>query len=567
MLPYSFLVLGVDPTTNEANVPVDKKIVVSFAKPMSLATLNSNTIRLKKVNGEYVSYEGKYDHRSKEYTITPSKKLENGIQYQVIVVGGEEGVLSVDDNYLSATATYEFTTKVEKGSLPKIANLKLKQDYLFIHAEWEMSSHVDGSTTLPSSFPIKLGHIDPSYPLTDDYDIKFYVKLSHSKDPEASGVWPDTYQEGITISGSFFIPYKAEENKHYYVHVQGRVGDRKTNWVTSQIFIEEFGSNTGEGGSVVDPDEGDGANNPPTEVTPPSLNQLEVVDYGPKNDEIITPHEFIVVFNKELKTIEEEPEKDTPLHDEWIYIVEGPRKDNLSLFDLRGRYSYASSIGGKAYVDEDNKNMLVLSLEGVELAHDRPYTVVLSKETETNEGEKIGYTQVFGFTTEPEHFYGDFEHIKTSLGSYDVFPSDQFIQKLMKKYSQYVYDVWSIQTTFTPNEIPYYIHEYVNTQAMIDGFISTGISSKMGSNGGGSFTLGDLSISKGSGGGSSSEDDSGLSMYRILEQLKEQLQYWEDLIHGHNNRGYAKPGATVKGEGVSPYPEYLTRSTLVEFDS
>src|SRR5699024_1472748 len=108
----------------------------------------------------------------------------------------------------------------------------------------------------------------------------------------------------------------------------------------------------------------------------------------------------------------------------------------------------------------------VLSLEGVELAHDRPYTVVLSKEIETNEGEKIGYTQVFGFTTEPEHFYGDFEHIKTSLGSYDVFPSDQFIQKLMKKYSQYVYDVWSIQTTFTPNEIPYYIHEYVNTQAM-----------------------------------------------------------------------------------------------------
>src|SRR5699024_601381 len=102
--------LGVNPTAYEGNVSVDSKIRITFAKPMNTDTLTSSTIRLRKINGDYVEYDGHYTHQSQIFTMTPSIKLEYGTEYQIVVSGGKEGVLSVDNGYLPTSSVYEFST-------------------------------------------------------------------------------------------------------------------------------------------------------------------------------------------------------------------------------------------------------------------------------------------------------------------------------------------------------------------------------------------------------------------------------------------------------------------------
>ena len=62
MLPFSYLVLGVNPTTNESNVELNKKVTISFAKHIDTDTLNASTVRLRVVNGDFIEYTGKYNN-------------------------------------------------------------------------------------------------------------------------------------------------------------------------------------------------------------------------------------------------------------------------------------------------------------------------------------------------------------------------------------------------------------------------------------------------------------------------------------------------------------------------
>lgn len=555
MIPYSYLVLGVNPTAYEGNVSVDSKIRITFAKPMNTDTLTSSTIRLRKINGDYIEYEGHYTHQSQIFTMTPSAKLEYGTEYQIVISGGKEGVLSVDYGYLPTAAIYEFSTA--KGEdISDISTLTLSQEYLFVKAKWDL--------------PTGLG---PSE------DIHFNVKLSSSSNPLAADLWPNDPIEGKTTSTTFIIPYKVAENERYYVHVQGVLPEQKTNWITSQIFIEP----------IITPGQDDDTQKPPIIPNPdePGENisgQIQVIDHGPSMQELINPKEVVVLFDDIIDplSIQNPIETNSPdltlpeiplvpiipitIKDDVLYIVEGRYKERLTILDKRSTYSVDNAVPGKVSIDEENKNMLVWTPD-TPLKNGKEYTVFVSKDIKGKTKVELGYNYSFGFTVTPEHYHGNLDVIKETLEAFDIVMSDSFIQSLMVKHSQYACDIWYETNSYDEDlhkdgDAPYYINEYVNTQVLIDAFIKGGTAAaSMG--GDENFTLGDFSISKGgSGGGSES-----VSISDIIDQLNSQLKQWEDLIHGHHNRGYAKPGNTVKGESISVYPEYLTRSVLNDFDS
>lgn len=544
MTAYSYLVLGVDPVTNEANVGLKKKIRITFAKHIHADTLNPNTIRLRVVNGAAVEYTGIYHNLEKVYEVTPEEPLQPGTQYQLSIAGGMDGVLSIDNNYLPATRTYEFVTVPQKEVAP-LSNLVLGQEYLFVFARWDV----------PDGF-------------AEDASAHFQVKLSSSSNPEALGLWPNNEFEGKTRSAELSIPYKVNGEEAYYVHVRAVSSDAETDWISQQIYVD---TPLLADDDVALPEElplelEDGEDSTGGEIPPPStgVQQLSIVDQHPKNGELHRPEEIAILFTgavdpEQFVSVDDEPHR-------LFYVVEAPQKTSLSVFDLRGAYKSRNGLRGQISVDPEMPNLLVFTPEDGTAAFrsGKDYTVVLSKDIEDVNGLPLGFTYSYGFTGTPENLYGDLPQIKETLSKYNLEFSTRFLQSLMRKHSQYAVDIWSNSRTYdeallSDGSAPYFIHEYVNTQVSIDSLINGGASSA--ANGAGeSIKLGDLSVTK------DAADGEAVSISSVIKLLGSQLKNWEDLLHGVSNRGYARPLAAVKGEAVEPYPETMTRSVLVDFD-
>lgn len=538
MLPYSYLVLGVDPVSNEANVELQSKITITFAKPINTDTLNATNIRLRKVNGEFIEYTGQYKPIDKNYTLTPVKKLEPNTQYQTMILGGTDGVLSVDGGYLPGTKTYEFVT-VPKETLSNLSNLVLNQDYLFISAHWDMPGGV-----------------------AEGEGLYFNVRLSTSNNPEAADLWPSNPVEGKTTATNITIPYKLEAKNNYYVHVQAVTETKTTDWLTQQIYIEPIAQS-----STPSADSGSTGDSTFVPSIPVDTGQLMVIDHSPRIAEMMTPSEIVVVFNDAIS----ESLFDNQLAQEPLfYVVEAIYKKNLSIIDKRGTYSVKNAIEGSVSVDSENPNVVVFTPTKGSMAfiEGKDYTVILSKNLAGTNKLAMGIDFVFGFTSHPEHLHGDIEYLKEVLSSLSVVPSDKFLQSLMKKHSQYACDIWYESSTYDESlhqngEAPYYIHQYVNTQVLIDALLHGGMqSASIG--GDESVTLGNLTVSK----SGASSGSSATSITDVIAELQSQLKDWEDLIHGHHNRGYANPSNVVKGESASTLPAYITRTTMnTEFDA
>lgn len=536
MIPYSYLVLGVDPVSNEANVELSKKIRITFAKHIHADTLNPNTIRLRVVNGASVAYKGTYHNLEKVYEIEPVEPLLPSMQYQISILGGTQGVLSIDNNYLPATRTYEFVT-VAGQSIGDLSNLKLTQEYLFVNARWDV--------------PVGFGQD------ANDY---FQVKLSTSANPDAEDLWPNNQFEAKTQSGDMSIPYKVAGDAIYYVHVRGATATGETTWLTEQIYM----SNP----VVSEPVENEptpGTGGEDTGEAIPVIEQLSIVDHFPKSGELHRPEEIAILFSAPLDaeqfiSVDDEPHR-------LFYVVEAPQKTSLNVFDLRGAYKSRNGLRGQISVDPEMPNLLVFTPEegAAAFLSGKDYTVVLSKDIEGVSGLPLGFTQSFGFTGTPENLYGDLAQIQETISKFGMTFSTRFVQSLMRKHSQYAVDVWTNSRTFdeallAEGGAPYFIHEYVNTQVAIDSLLNGGSSSAT-SGAGESIKLGDLSVTK------ESAEGSAETMSSMIGMLGKQLKMWEDMIHGVSNRGYASPLSAVKGEAVEPYPEYLTRSTLFDFDA
>jgi hypothetical protein len=49
-------------------------------------------------------------------------------------------------------------------------------------------------------------------------------------------------------------------------------------------------------------------------------------------------------------------------------------------------------------------------------------------------------------------------------------------------------------------------------------------------------------------------------LMNLAKQIKLQYQYWEDLLKGHKNRGFASAGSFIKGESTDEDPDYKDRA-------
>ena len=519
----SFLVLGVLPANNEQQVPINTSVTISFAKHMDVSTLTESTINFRKVNGENIPFTLNYNLDTYQLVLTPLSFLEGNVQYQVEVIGGATGIKSVTGDYTN-TRTYEFVTVLVKAvSQPR--NLTLVQSGANIKAQW----------------------VAPEVS-TEGESISYEVRVSASNDLNNPAIWPTTDSSTIdlgsnpsnTVDTFLSIPFDFELGRNYYVMVRAITSSSTGDWTVSQIYLEK----------EEDVDEAPVEDDEPS--TPaPVIEQIEIVEAYPAQGGFIEDNTIYLVFSDELIS----------LPTNAVYVVQAPYKATLSTVDLLTKYSPSKAIAGSIGVLEGQEQVLRWTTTE-ELPVETEYTVVVNKNIVGKNTDSLGVTTTYGFRTPWERLYGSIKTIKERLGSVAEYVSDSFIYEFMGLNTKFAYETVSATSTFEDNaytstDAPYYIHQYVNLQTAYDVFLN---SATMGGSGGGSeaIVLGSLEVTK---------DGAVAGVTADLETIKSEIKPWLDMVHGHRNRGYAKPVSAVKGEAGATYPDYFTRSELkTDFD-
>jgi len=518
----SFLVLGVMPANNEQQVPVNTNIRISFSKHMDISTLTETNIKLRKVNGESIPFTFTYNRETYQLFVKPVAFLEGNVQYQVELIGGTAGIKSVTGDY-TTTRTYEFNTVLTK-SVSQPRNLALTQSGSRISAKWD----------IPTVF-------------TEGQSIIYNVRVSASNDPANPAIWPltdaysiDLQSEQSTAETSLAIPYDFELKRNYYVMVRAVTASSTGDWTVSQVYLEDT--------VVVAPPSGG------TEPTAPTTEQIEIVEVYPTQGSLIEDNQIFVIFSDKLDTL--------PV--DAMYVVQAPYKEHLSMVDVLTKYSPSKAIAGTVSVVEmaDTANELLQWVATEPLPLEKEYTLVISKDIKGQNSDILGIRSTHAFRTPWTRLYGDIQTIKESLGSFGEYVSDSFIYDSMNVNTQFAYDTASNTASFELSEYqngnaPYYIHQYVNLQTAYDVLLNTVTSS--GGSSKEDITLGVLHVAK---------ESNGSNAVKALSKFKLDIKPWLDMVHGHRNRGYAKPGGAVKGERGAAYPEFFTRTDLkTNFDS
>jgi hypothetical protein len=117
-----------------------------------------------------------------------------------------------------------------------------------------------------------------------------------------------------------------------------------------------------------------------------------------------------------------------------------------------------------------------------------------------------------------------------------------------------------LASDYADGKAPYYIHQYVRYRTSYDLLLNSQLHSKTGTDFTKEVKLGDLTIQKEQAGGSA-------SISGILSGLQEKIKIYLDELHGHHNRGYAKPAVAVRGENIEAYPDFLTRAEFSDLGS
>lgn len=507
----NYLIIGVNPTNNETTVPLDKRISVTFSKHMNQSTLGSSTLVLKKVNGDLIPYTLVYSADILTARLEPNANLEPGMQYQLQVVGGPNGVKSITDDYLGVSRSYEFTTKHTVALSPP-TNLAVTVDNGYPSLSWQRPAEYDAAAAL--SYEIKVG--------TDNV-------------PETGIVWPAVGDLNQTNQTLLNVPKKLDQD-NYYAHVRALNGSETSDWALKQFYVEA--ANTPP---VTSPDETGGG---------VDIFSFDVVDSYPRKDSVdVTPQQVFLVFSANL-----DPASVT---DDSVYVLKRAGKENLSFIDFLTDYSPANKVPATLEPILVG-NMLTLT---VALEDDAEYTVIVRESVKSESGASLGVAHSWSFVTAYTQLYGDANLVRRDLGTLSDSISDRLLYSYLKEASDYAYQVVSGTSIFNATDYangnaPYYVHQYVRLRTSYDVIMN----SQMRSGGGSGMTtnikLGDLSVEK--------DASTGGSVTGTLAGIRQQMKFYLDLMHGHSNRGYAKPVVVVRGENVAAYPDFLTRTEFKE---
>lgn len=218
-------------------------------------------------------------------------------------------------------------------------------------------------------------------------------------------------------------------------------------------------------------------------------------------------------------------------------------------------------------------NKIVISLSDTHL-YNNTYQVVLGEDISSTSGLRLGQTKVLTFTSEYKPLFCTPLEVRSVL--LDLFrhftPHEiysairdasekamQLLGNVADANSSRYRDLSDTDTAYYPSQ-KYVLYEAslkLMASLMVKILNGESIESKQSSSEiKGSITLGDFSISTGSGGTSSSQEtkESTLEKLQVLmAETEKELKFWKDSMLGRNRRGYASPvSASFRVDAGSP---------------
>jgi len=519
----NYLVVGMTPTSNEMGVALTVTLSISFQRNMNPSTLNSSTLKLRKVNGGNVPVTITYDNVTKKVAVKPTEPLEPSVQYQMEIVGGQNGVVSVIDDYLSVSRFYEFYTKEQDVALP-VKNIQLTEHNGIITAEW---SAVD---------------------LIGSY--QYLLKLSHSNLPENAGIWP-SYNLYETNALTVDIPKKVEPGT-YYVHIQVKKNDMVSEYRTASIAVKE---------AEATPSPSEGSPDVPVDVSTDLY--LRVLETYPRNEAFhITPDRVGVLFSEEI---------DLTTYADWFRVEEVTGLETASFLSLG-----INTVPGKIVeIEAELERTKVLTfIPDVPFQKDKTYQLILKKETKTPVSEEQtmelegNLIVISGKAKELEsefrstfqsaftHYYVTVDEVKTELRYFGAFVDEKTLAKLIVANSKAAYQMASLlknfdATLYVDGAAPFYMHEYVKYKTSYDVALTSMVELTMGTDK--TIRLADLQVQE--------TGRQSFVLQSLITELKAKIKPWEDLMHGRTARGYASMGTAVYSEEGNPYPDFFDGRT------
>jgi hypothetical protein len=299
----NYLVIGVNPSNNETNVPVNTAIIVTFSQYMDTSTINSSNIVLKEVNGNIVVASVKYDPSTMTATLTPDSSagqgLDSGKEYEVTVLGGVTGVKTITGDYMGIPRTYQFTTAFASG----------------------LSAPQDITVVVTDGYP-SISWIQPkSYDVSNPLNYK--VMISTSNDPLAAPVWPSTGDINQVSTTVLNVPKKFSDG-NYYAYVKAINGDQESDWVSNQFAVQTVVATPSPTPSTGGTSGGD-------------IFSFDVVDTYPRRDDAdIMPEQILIIFSSDVDP--------TTINNGTVYVVKKSDKTNLSLVDFMTDYAPGKAV-------------------------------------------------------------------------------------------------------------------------------------------------------------------------------------------------------------------------------
>lgn len=520
----NYLITGINPANLEKQVLVDKTIRIQFAKHMKKASVeNHSNIFLQKVNNEKVPVELVYNSEQMFVDVNPISALEDETQYEVHVVGDTEGVVSILDEYMQFSRTYEFTTGSSK-SITEPLNLMTNIDADSVILSWDPPAQYDNTLPFAYQILISTSNVAPATP--------------------ESYVWPDSPEHyETTFRNKEIRKSELTGEGPYYVYVRAVNGKVENEWVEGPWEVHQFSLEA----PIVTP--------APSPTTPlPGFGSFDVTETYPRaNSANLTPENIVIMFSDalDIETVKAES----------VYVIkqDTPPGRTLSSIDFVTGYRPEKAI--PATLPEAltlGTNMLVIEAE---LERDATYTVIVRETVANASGDTLGIAHHFSFVTEYSTLYGDAELVRSDMGSFSDNLDDKTLYRYLNDTSIYAYELVSRMGSFNlldyeEGRAPYYVHQYVRLKTLHDLLLHT----QLHKDGGGAvknISLGDLTVAK-------ETDAGGTSLSSLLSQVRLRLKPFMDMMQGHNNRGYAKPLMVVRGESGQAEPEFLTRSEYRE---
>lgn len=512
----NYLIIGVSPANNEINVVTNSNITFTFSKDIDQTTITSANIILKEVNGEVTPCVFNYVGFTRTLVVKPQASLTADTTYELIVVGGENGIKTVTGDYMSLSRTYQFTTSLT-AKLDTPSNVSVVVNNGYVTVQWLPPANHDTAT-----------------------NILYEVQIGTSNLATDPPVWPTTGDINKTSSSVLNIPKQFTQGI-YYAYVRAIAGTDITGWSFVEFNIQSQTTGTG---TEQPPSSGGGTT---------TYYSLDIVDTYPKKDSAdIIPEKIIILLSDNIDF--------TTVSSNSVYVVPKIKNGALTVIDFMVDFAPSKAIQATVDAVTGPTNVITLTPAAGSIVSDTGYTVVVRESVKSVNGATIGETYTFSFVSTYSRLYGDVALIRNDIGNTVDNLTDRIIYKFMSDNSEQAYQLVSQTSNFLASDYaggkaPYYIHQYVRYRTSYDLLLNAQLYSAAGVGDGftNTVTLGDLTVKK-------SESGGGANVSSILSELQTKMKIYLDELHGHHNRGYAKPVVAVRGENIEAYPDFLTRA-------